>query len=508
MNLSAKSVLTNVVKRQEGQILPWVAFMLISFAGVSAFVVDVGRAIIAYHMLQASCDAAAMAGVQIMPTATTSSQVTSQATAYSSVPGNYNANSTLLPNAAMKTGYPKLYCSGTGTTAGVPCSGVGTSNAITVAQTVQVPTIFAAIVGIPTIPVQAASSALMAGASAQKYNIAVVLDTTASMGSSDPGGCPGKGLTAEGCAQLGVRTLLAALSPCTSTSTKTTCNAFDAVSLFTFPSVKASTASNATTCGGGNPTVLPYPTPTAPAPLNGATTYTNPDAVSTSSSSATYQISGYLSDWSSNNQVIGSTGSFNSSSGLAIATGGASGCSGMGDPGGDGTWLPGAIYAAAASLQAQQLASPGSKNALIVLSDGDQNTTSGKIAASNGLTLNKTGTYPSLDWQCHQGITAAQYAAGMVDSSGNPDTTVFTIAYNASNSSSGSCGSDASPPDYPSIAKNPISACAEMAAMASSASTAYADGSSSCPGTTFTIPQIFSRIEATITTARLLSPGS
>ena len=66
MNLSAKSVLTSIVKRQEGQILPWVAFMLISFAGVSAFVVDVGRAIIAYHMIQASCDAAAMAGVQLM----------------------------------------------------------------------------------------------------------------------------------------------------------------------------------------------------------------------------------------------------------------------------------------------------------------------------------------------------------------------------------------------------------------------------------------------------------
>jgi hypothetical protein len=122
--------------------------------------------------------------------------------------------------------------------------------------------------------------------------------------------------------------------------------------------------------------------------------------------------------------------------------------------------------------------------------------------------LNKTGTYPSLDWQCHQGVTAGQYAAGMVDSSGNPDTTVFTIAYNASSSSSGSCGSDASPPDYPSIAKNPLSACAEMAAMASSASTAFADGSSSCPGTTFTIPQIFTKIKTQITFARLLPAGT
>ena len=520
MNLNAKSVLTNIVRRQEGQVLPWLCFMLVSFAGVTAFVVDVGRGIVAYHMLQASCDAAAMAAVQVLPSAATSAQVTNQATLFSSVAGNYNANPTLLPNVSMQSGYPMLYCSATGTNIGVSCVGPSTTNAptgtnaVTVAQTARIPTLFAEIVGVPNFTVSAASSALMAGSTPQKYNIAVILDTTASMGSSDPGGCPGKKLTAEGCAQLGLQTLLAGLQPCTSatSNSSSTCAAYDAVSLFTFPSVNASTTGNATTCNGGSPSVMAYPTPVpAPALTPGATTWTNPDAVSTSTSSATYQVTGYLSNWSNNNQPVGSTGTFNSSSGsIAIPAGGASGCKGMGNPGGDGTWLPGAIYAAAASLQAQQLASPGSKNALIILSDGDQNTTTGKIAASNGETLNKTGTYPSLDWQCHQGITAAQYASAMTDANGNPDTTVFTIAYNASGSSSSSCGTDGTPPDYPTVAKNPISACTEMLDMASSTATAFADSSSSCTGgqTIGALPAIFTKIKTEITFARLLPAGS
>ncbi len=117
MNLNAKSVFTSIVRRQEGQILPWVAFMLISFAGVTAFVVDIGRGIIAYHMLQASCDAAAMAGVQLMGSdfTQTSTAIQNQATLYSSVSGNRNANSSLLPGAKMVSGYPKVYCSATGT---------------------------------------------------------------------------------------------------------------------------------------------------------------------------------------------------------------------------------------------------------------------------------------------------------------------------------------------------------------------------------------------------------
>lgn len=64
--MNSYTKLNRIAQRQEGQILPWVALLMILFAGFTSFVIDVGRGIIAYHMLQASCDAAAMAGVQLM----------------------------------------------------------------------------------------------------------------------------------------------------------------------------------------------------------------------------------------------------------------------------------------------------------------------------------------------------------------------------------------------------------------------------------------------------------
>ena len=104
--------LSQFAKRQEGQILPWFALLLVLFAGFTAFVIDAGRGIIAYHMLQQACDAAAMAGVQLMSdTSQSASAVITQATSYSSVPGNLNANPSFLPGASMLTGYPKVYCS-------------------------------------------------------------------------------------------------------------------------------------------------------------------------------------------------------------------------------------------------------------------------------------------------------------------------------------------------------------------------------------------------------------
>jgi len=127
--MNSRTRLTSLAQRQDGQILPWFALLLILFSGFTAFVVDAGRGIIAYHMLQESCDAAAMAGVQLMSDTTqSSSAVIGQATLYSSVPGNRNANSSFLPNATMLSGYPKVYCSSTGINNGVPCVAAGGRN--------------------------------------------------------------------------------------------------------------------------------------------------------------------------------------------------------------------------------------------------------------------------------------------------------------------------------------------------------------------------------------------
>ena len=489
--MNSYTKLNRIAQRQEGQILPWVALLMILFAGFTSFVIDVGRGIIAYHMLQASCDAAAMAGVQLMGSDTTQSAtaVKNQATLYSSVPGNNNANSTMLPGASMlSSAYPNVYCSSTGTTNGVPCVAAGgTANAITVAQKVTIPTIFGGLLGIPSMTLSASSSALMAGSAAQKYNIAIVLDTTQSMTSSDPGGCTGYGSnpTKIQCALLGVRTLLNGLQPCTSTSTSTSCSSFDGVSIFTYPNVPANTANQATKCNGSAPAPVPYV-----APASGAT-WTNPVWTS---STPTYQITsggtnGYMSDWSSNNQTIGSAGSYNTTSGLAIAAGGVSGCGGMQAKGGEGTYLAGAIYAAGESLAAQALAVPNSKNAMIILSDGDATSKSSQFNASVHLT--GTGAYPDANDECHQSITAANWVSNNV-----PDTTVFTVAYNAG--TSGTCSTDT-----PSI-----TACSELQQMATVPSDFYADTSSSCPGTRLALPAIFGSIQTHLTHARLLPAGS
>ena len=508
MKLKWDSVLRRTLGCQRGQIVPWMALILLFFMGIAGFVIDVGRAFVAYHMLQAATDAAALAGAAVMPTATSASQVTNEATLFSAVPGNKNANSLLLPGASMVSGYPQVYCSSTMSSApyDVPCNtavGASGANALVVEQTVKLNTIFAGIIGIPTLTVNAASSAAMKGGPVQQYNIAVVLDTTASMAQSDGSkNCSG---TKVQCAEQGVQTLLANLVPCNATSTSTSCTAYDAVSIFTYPNIQANTVSDDTTCNTTNPTNLPYSTPTA------GGTWTATDWTSTS---PTYQITSYLSDWSSNNQK-GS--SYNNSSALTVAVGAskASGCSsssGMQAEGGEGTYFAGAIYAALSSLAAQQAANPGSKNALIILSDGDANSTNTKTKTevqatgsynpakpTNGTGLTTTGVYPSILDECHQAITAAQTARTMTDALGNLDTTVYTIAYGASNSSSGSCSTD-------TAGGEAISACDTLAQMASAPGDFFSDANNSCPAATSYggINQDFQAIAGGLSYARLI----
>ena len=47
---------------QRGQVLPWVAFMMVLFLGIGAFVLDIGHAYMSYRQLQAATDAAACGG--------------------------------------------------------------------------------------------------------------------------------------------------------------------------------------------------------------------------------------------------------------------------------------------------------------------------------------------------------------------------------------------------------------------------------------------------------------
>lgn len=466
-----------------GQILPWMAFLMVLFCGAAGITVDLGHAFVCYRELQSSTDAAALAGAYAMTlSGATTASVTSQVNAASSLPSGSNANSN-LPDVTVT---PTFRCVSDSSIIPAPCSASPTgSNVLQVVQTSQVPTYFIralSVLGInsaSSIPISAVASATPLSGKNTQVNVAMVVDTTASMGTQDSDvSCNN---TRIYCALNGVETLLQQLTPCTASSTSTNCTGFDQVSLFTFPNVTANTASNDTTCPSSNPGIVPYSTPTPGAP------WTPPSGTS---NSATYQITSYLDDYSTNNQK---GGTLNSSSALAIATGasGSKNCNGMQTPGGDGTYYAGVIYAAQSSLVAAQAANPGSQNIMIILSDGDANSTKISNAKHSG------NVYGSFDDQCQQAITAAQYATGA-------GTTVYTIAYGASSSG---CSTDTSGP----LAG--LSPCTAMQDMASTPSDFYSDATASqnkgqcASGNSFSLDSIFTSIAAKFTNARLIPNG-
>jgi hypothetical protein len=194
----------------------------------------------------------------------------------------------------------------------------------------------------------------------------------------------------------------------------------------------------------------------------------------------------------------------NGSSALAIATGGGTGknCGGLQTPGGDGTFYAGAVYAAQSSLMAAQASNPGSQNIMIILSDGDANTQSGKMVTASGTNVGHAGnTYPSLDDQCHQAISAANSATSQ-------GTAVYTIAYGAGTSG---CSSDTG-----ALAISPCSTMQQMSSGWSSGDTShfYSDATASqnlgqCSSSnSFSLNNIFSSIAAKFSQARLIPNGT
>lgn len=427
MNNRREFPILRVFKAEEGQVLPWMAMLMVLFLAMGGLTLDLGHAYVCYRELQASTDAAALAGAYAMAQkGATTSSVIAAVDAYSSQTGGANINRN-LPGAVAT---PAFECNTyVATTLGVPCTSSPLGfNTIQVQQTSTIPTMFIQVLGpkaAKTLTLNATATATVKGAAPAQYNVAMVVDTTASMGTTDND--PACGKTRIYCALQGVQTMLSLLQPCAAGATSSSCTPYDQVSLFTFPPVEANTAKDDTTCPSSSPTIVSYTTP-----AQGAT-WTPINYSTTTSTAGSYQITGYDSGWSSSNQ---SGGALNPSDSLAIATGGGTGtgsgknyhpCNGLQTPGGDGTYYAGAIYAAASSLVAAQNANPGSVNAMIILSDGDADSSKITGATNNG------STYGSAQDQCAQAVAAAQYAAGL------PNTTVYTIAYG---SPSSGCASD------------------------------------------------------------------
>jgi hypothetical protein len=465
---------------------------IILFLGMAGLTIDIGHAFVSYQELQTSTDAAALAaGYAMASSSATVSSIQDAAAGYSSATSKtisgVNVDSSMLPGVVITTN-PVCF---TSISSQLPCgsTAAGNYNGVRVVQTMTAPTYFMRAMnafGIRTagsIPLTTTAVAAMRGSVNAQYNVAIVLDTTQSMTNPDTDASCNDDRIA--CAETGLQTLLQSLTPCGKGSTSSKCvSGFDQVSLFTFPAVTANTAADDTTCTTTNPTIVNYPTPVA-----GATTWTAPTGAA-----ATYQLTSYLNDYSSTNAAGGALAI---TSALSIAAGAntTKNCSGIVAKGGKGTYFAGAIYAALDSLAAKQSATVGSLNALIILSDGDASTSSSDITATNGLTVNTTGTYPSAKDQCQQAVTAAKSAPS--------NTTVYSIAYGAASSG---CSTDTTG------SLKGISPCTTMRDMATAPADFYSDATASqnkgqctsASNPSLTLNQIFKSVATSFTVARLL----
>jgi Flp pilus assembly protein TadG len=475
MNQHNKSLLRRAHKDERGQTLVMVAVMMTVLFGFAALVVDFGRVYFCFRELQASSDAAALAGAEVLPNST----ATTTATSYSAVSGDKNAYSN-LPNVTMVSGYPLVKCLTTLTNQGIACSAPANGNAMQVKQQATVPLTFAKLIGVNSFTITATATAAMRGAAPTPYNVVIVVDSTQSMNDSDSGSnCTG---SREACALAGVQTLLGTLSPCGASQASCTQlgggqvkNPVDQVSLLTFPAVTSASAADDYNCSGNQPTIMPYPLPTAP-------NYTP-------ASTPTYKIVGFSGDYRTSDTAA----SLSTSSNIAITAGAKTGCAGLQAIGGEGTYYASVIYAAESLLVTQQNAYPGTSNALILISDGEAQATRSQGLSASGVSTT-SGVYPSSVQQCHQAITAAQWAAQQ----GVGGTRVYAVAYGAESSG---CTTDTNPT---------ITPCQTMQQIASSPAYFYTDYSSSSNGCvsasqpTTNLNQIFTDIGGDFTVARLI----
>ena len=306
--------------------------------GLAGFTIDIGHLALVQKELQASADAAALAGGYNIPVNT----AVATANNYSGASGQKNALGGGV-TATMVSGYPVLRCL---TSTGVVCAGTelaNGANAIQVKEQATVPMWFAQILGVSSYTLTATSTASARGGVGQSLNVMIILDTTQSMSGNTDAGCGlGSNSSRLDCAEAGVKALLGGLNP-----------SLDYVGLMVFPGLQStSEASQAATCGQS----------------------TSASNLQQYGNSPVYQIAALNNDFKSSSTAT----SLNTGSTIAKSIGqGGSGCnSGVQAPGGEGTYFAQVFtqaQAALAALSATQ--SPPAQNIIVFLSDGGANAT-------------------------------------------------------------------------------------------------------------------------------------
>ena len=544
MKWPGMSILHRLLKEQRGQSAVLLAVVMTTMFALAGASVEVGHVYFAYQRLVASTNAATLAGAQAMPTAIADSStpltdVSAAVKLYSCASGGYNRTSMLQCQTPVTT----LKCLSTVTnTFNVGCEyppgGSAGYNSLKVVQTAKVNLWFGGLIGMSQMNMSATGTAAMKGGTDIPYNLAIIIDTTSSMTSTmSSGTCSGQEQIE--CAVQGFATMLEYMDPCALNVRCTSGSAYvDDVALFVFPAINTSDKANdyhTDYCYSGRQTSdasVPYNFVNPGNPPTGlAMDTTNPSWVPVQVAGA-YELIPFENTYRASDSASGLT----VSAALAEAVGYAnSGCAGLGAPGGQGTYYAQAIYAAQAALAIQQSNNPGSKNVMIILSDGDatacntqtstgndcgggggnsqiladncptittanDSTANGTISSASpcvgsytGQPLNGTSAtvtlsgksvtiqpagyhspnYPSALGECGQAVQAAQAATAA-------GTTVYAIAFDSELSG---CTTDATytltglnggAQTWPG-GSHPRSPCNAIAAMASNANTFYSD---------------------------------
>jgi Flp pilus assembly protein TadG len=485
MNRKIQDYLNRLIGDEGGAVTVITAVSFVSLVGISSLAIDYGYVRYAQATLQASADAAALAGATEINVNGGSSNAAATAISYGSGSGGKNAFSWL--NSTVTTS-ASLTCLNTLASQGYACLGSPTpSNAIVVTQKATVPLFIGQVLGFQPMTFTATATAAAKGGGLPPMNVEIILDSTASMGQADSA-CPTASTqTKIGCALQGIDTLLGIFWP-----------SVDNVGLMTFPPVCINTTSstNSTTncpahstgplndynCSGTNPGIQYYGTGTstwaANITVNGVSQSPYVVVPLSAPGTANYRTSMAptaplnFGGYPNGSYLVNAAGYAPNKPSPAATT-----CKGIQTPGGDGTYYAQAIYAAQAALTANS--QKGVQNVIILLSDGAANST--KMPSN----------YTSK--QCQQGITAAQAAAAA-------GTWVYTIAYGSPTSAS-SCTTDTG-----------LSPCSAMQQMASDLTKFYSDDSQGCLSTDHpsltSLNSIFQNIGNNLRSARLVPNGT
>lgn len=354
-------------RRERGVVLITVALAIIALLGFAAICVDSGYLLYSQRRLQASTDAAALAGAVDLwtrPWSTAYGDALAYTTNQNGVPSNVTITNTSITGLTLASGVLPFNQAASG------------YNGIQVVQRANVPVYFGRIFGIQTIPISAKSKAAAGGAgNPAQYNVVIVLDTTRSMSTTIDSNCGN--LTRLQCAKNGALTLLTGLT-----------NAGDNVVLMAFPPQTSSTYNF--TCSGQAAHI----------------------ASSYSQSGASYAYTS-ANQSSGTSGYLGSNGQPNARSSLVQALGGGK-CAGLPGPGGLGTFYAQAIASANNTLtQMSSTQNPPGHNVIVLLSDGTATADTSELG----------NTYKQLyGSECQAAINTASTAK----SSG---TTIYTIAY-------------------------------------------------------------------------------